>query len=40
MTTPDLVKQWIEAGLESASARVADDGSHFESVVVLLRVSG
>lgn len=40
LTTPELVKQWIEAGLEGASAQVAGDGRHFEAVVVCSAFQG
>ncbi len=34
MVTPEMVKQWIEAGLEGARAEVEGDGRHFFAVIV------
>lgn len=34
MVTPEEIKNWIEAGLEGASASVEGDGHHFEAVIV------
>jgi acid stress-induced BolA-like protein IbaG/YrbA len=31
---PDLIRQWIEEGLQCDHVEVAGDGRHFEAVVV------
>ena len=40
MTTPELVKAWIEAGLNGSQAQVQGDGRHFTAVVVCPRFAG
>ena len=35
MVTAEVIKEWIEAGLDGASAEViGDDGQHFQATVV------
>ena len=40
MLTPETVKDWIEDGLEGASADVIGDGRHFEAVVICAAFDG
>ena len=40
MVQPEQIRQWIEAGLEGASATVAGDGHHFEAVIVSAAFAG
>ena len=40
MVTPEQIKQWIEAGLAGAEARVEGDGHHFEAVIVCAGFAG
>jgi acid stress-induced BolA-like protein IbaG/YrbA len=34
MTTPEQIKQYIEAGLKCAHVEVSGDGHHFEAIIV------
>lgn len=40
MTTPNEIKQWIEAGLENAQVEVVGDGHHFEAMVICADFNG
>ena len=37
---PQLIKQWIEQGLECDHVEVQGDGRHFEAIVVSAQFSG
>ena len=38
--TPDLVAQWIAAGLECSHLQVEGDGRHFQAVIVSTQFEG
>ncbi len=40
MVAPQLVKKWIEQGLNGASAEVVGDGRHFEATVICSEFAG
>lgn len=40
MITPEMVKEWIEAGLAESTAQVEGDGRHFSAVVVCSAFDG
>lgn len=40
MVTPELVKQYIEAGLACSHLSVVGDGAHFEAIIVSPLFSG
>lgn len=40
MTSPDDIKQWLEAGFDDANIRVVGDGRHFEAHIVAAAFSG
>jgi acid stress-induced BolA-like protein IbaG/YrbA len=40
MVTPELVKQYIEAGLACSHLSVSGDGAHFDAVIVSPLFSG
>jgi acid stress-induced BolA-like protein IbaG/YrbA len=40
MTTPEQIKQYIEAGLACQHVEVSGDGHHFEAVIVSAAFAG
>lgn len=40
MTTPQQIKDWIEAALPCEHVQVAGDGQHFEAVIVSTEFRG
>ncbi len=40
MTTPEQIKQYIEAGMSCTHVEVSGDGHHFEAVIVSAAFSG
>ena len=40
MTTPENIKQYIEAGMNCEHVEVSGDGHHFEAVIVSAAFSG
>ena len=40
MTTPEQIKQYIEAGMSCQHVEVSGDGHHFEAVIVSAAFSG
>ena len=40
MTTPEQIKQYIEAGLACEHVEVSGDGHHFEAVIVSTAFAG
>ncbi len=40
MTTPENIKQYIEAGMNCEHVEVSGDGHHFEAIIVSAAFSG
>jgi acid stress-induced BolA-like protein IbaG/YrbA len=40
MTTPENIKQYIEAGMQCEHVEVSGDGHHFEAIIVSAAIKG
>lgn len=40
MTSPEQIKEWIEAGLAGSTASVSGDGRHFDAVIICPAFAG